>query len=136
MQTLKLQTIKSTSLITAWRLTRQRAMLYLTSSLLLVLSACASVSPNDYRNAGPELQLDQYFNGTVDAWGMFQDRKGKVVRRFTVVLTGTWQGNQGILEEDFVYDDGEKQRRVWTITKGENGQYTGTAADVVGTAQG
>ncbi len=39
-------------------------------------------------------------------------------------------------EEDFVYSDGKKERRVWRLTKLDNGRYTGTADDVVGTAQG
>lgn len=108
-------------------------------ALLLVaglLTGCAGVSPEDYRNSTPRLQLDEYFNGVVDAWGMFQDRSGKVVRRFTVVLNGKWTGNRGVLEEDFVYDDGEKQRRVWTIVREGNDRYTGTADDVIGQAEG
>lgn len=114
---------------------RQLAMTILVSACAL-LSACAGVKPSDYRDAGPPLKLDQYFDGTVDAWGMFQDRKGKVIRRFTVVLKGTWKDNRGVLEEDFVYDDGEKQRRVWTIVQHGDGKYTGTADDVIGQANG
>ena len=48
----------------------------------LLLSACASVQPDAYRDEKPILELDRYFNGTVDAWGMFQDRSGKVIKRF------------------------------------------------------
>jgi hypothetical protein len=48
----------------------------------------------------------------------------------------TWQGNEGVLDEDFLYSDGSKQRRVWRITKLPGGRYTGTADDVVGIAQG
>ena len=54
-------------------------------------------------------RLDRYFNGTVDAWGMFQDRSGKVVKRFTVVLRGTWTGDTGVLDEDFTDSDGTRE---------------------------
>jgi hypothetical protein len=45
------------------------------------------------------LDLKTYFNGPLVAHGIFTDRSGKVVRRFTVQMTGTWQGNQGVLDE-------------------------------------
>jgi hypothetical protein len=41
-----------------------------------------------------------------------------------------------VLDEDFVYSDGTTQKRIWTIRKLPDGRYTGTAADVVGEAQG
>jgi hypothetical protein len=56
-----------------------------------------------------------YFNGTLDAWGVFTDRSGKVVKRFTVVMNCSWQGNDGVLDEDFTYSDGTKQRRIWRL---------------------
>ncbi|CAN8140299.1 hypothetical protein THIOSC15_2120024 [uncultured Thiomicrorhabdus sp.] len=59
-----------------------------------------------------------------------------VLRRFTVEMTGTVKGNQLVLDEHFIYDDGEKQRRVWTITDLGQGNYRGQADDVIGTAQG
>ncbi len=41
-----------------------------------------------------------------------------------------------VLDEDFVYSDGTKQKRVWTLKKTGAGTFSATAADVVGTAQG
>lgn len=103
---------------------------------VLSLAACRSVSIDDYAGTRPGLDLASYFNGRLTAQGMFQDRSGKVVRRFTVEMTGSWQGNQGVLDEHFTYDDGEKQRRVWRLVKQPDGSYTGTADDVVGEARG
>lgn len=100
------------------------------------LAGCAAPDVADYAAQRPQLDLQTYFNGTVDAWGMFTDRGGKVVKRFTVVLVGRWQGNDGVLEEDFLYSDGTRQRRVWRIRKLDDGRYTGHADDVVGEAQG
>jgi hypothetical protein len=62
------------------------------------------------------LDLKTYFNGPLVAHGIFTDRSGKVVRRFTVQMTGTWTGNQGVLDERFTYSDGKTERRVWRLT--------------------
>jgi hypothetical protein len=117
----------------AWLRTVQRVAVLV---CLATLGACASVSPGVYDGEKPELKLEQYFNGTVDAWGMFQDRSGKVVKRFTVVMQCTWIGDTGTLDEDFSYSDGTREKRIWTIKKIGPGQYQGTASDVVGLALG
>lgn len=101
-----------------------------------VLAGCASADIADYAGETPALQLSEYFNGTVDAWGVFTDRSGKVVRRFTVVMDCRWQGDEGVLDEAFTYSDGSTQRRVWRLTRHADGRYTGRADDVVGTAEG
>jgi hypothetical protein len=102
----------------------------------LALQGCAGPEVSQYATEKPVLELDRYFTGTVDAWGVFTDRSGKVVKRFTVVMVCTWQGNEGVLDEDFTYSDGTKQRRVWRLTKEAGGRYTGRADDVVGLAHG
>lgn len=38
---------------------------------------------------------------------MFQDRSGRVVKRFCVRIDATWEGNRGTLDEHFEYADGE-----------------------------
>jgi hypothetical protein len=101
-----------------------------------VLGGCAGPQLSDYSQQRPKLELDRYFNGRIHAHGIFQKRGGEVVRRFTVVMDCHWQGNQGVLDEAFSYSDGSTQRRVWHLTKHENGRYTGRADDVVGDAQG
>jgi hypothetical protein len=94
----------------------------------------------DYAAEKPVLDLRQYFNGTIDAYGIFTDRSGRVVKRFTVVMTCSWQGppgqEVGVLDEEFSYSDGSRQRRIWTLKRQPDGRYSGTAADVVGQASG
>ena len=108
-----------------------------TLALTLLLGACASApEASHYAAEKPRLELQQYFNGTLDAWGMFQDRSGKVVKRFTVLMTCRWDGDVGTFEEDFSYSDGTKERRVWTLRKTGQNTYVGTAGDVVGDAAG
>lgn len=90
-----------------------------------------------YAATTPAFAPEAYFNGPIKAWGMVQDRTGKVRERFDVTMIGKWDGDTGTLEEDFTYySDGSTQRRVWTIKKLANGRYEGTAADVKGKAIG
>ncbi len=108
--------------------------------LVLGLGACAGIEVEQYRAEKPVLDLRQYFSGTLDGWGMFQDRSGKVIKRFHVVIEAGWEGSRGTLDERFTWSDGEAggnpPRRVWTLTDHGDGRYTGTAGDVVGEARG
>ena len=115
---------------------KRRSILALAAASAAVLAGCASPTPVDYASEKPVLDLKKYFNGDITAHGLFTDRSGKVVRRFTVDMKCSWQGDDGVLDERFSYSDGEKQRRVWRLKKLPDGRYTGTADDVIGIAQG
>lgn len=101
-----------------------------------LLQGCASQNVQTYADQKPDLDLPQYFNGTVDAYGIFTDRSGTVVKRFTVRIDCTWQGDEGTLDEHFSYSDGSTQQRIWHLTRGSDGRFTGRAADVLGEAVG
>lgn len=102
----------------------------------LALSGCAGQRIEGYAGQQPVLRLSEYFNGTVDAYGIFQDRNQQVVKRFTVVMQCSWSGSEGVLDEAFTYSDGTTQRRVWRLTELADGHYRGRADDVVGEASG
>lgn len=102
----------------------------------LMLSGCASNSLDYYQQTVPPADIKQYFNGPIKAWGIVQDWRGRVVRRFEVNMVGQWQGNVGTLSEHFDYYDGKTQQRVWSITQLKDGSYEGTAADIIGKATG
>ena len=115
----------------------KRRLALATSALALAtLSGCGTQKIVDYAAEKPVLDLSSYFNGTLDAYGVFTDRSGKVVKRFTVVMNCSWQGADGVLDEDFTYSDGTRQKRVWRLKKLADGKYTGRADDVVGEALG
>ncbi len=110
-------------------------------NLLLILccvlvSSCSSVSITDYAQEQPTLDLHEFFSVPVEAWGMFQNRSGEVIKRFHVDIRSHRQGEQLILDERFAYSDGTTERRVWTLTPDGETRWTGTADDVVGEAQG
>jgi hypothetical protein len=99
------------------------------------LSGCSSPGVDVFRAEQPKLDLRQYFDGTVDAWGIVRDRDGTISQRFTVEIQATWKGDVGTLDERFKYSDGRTQQRIWTLRKSGD-RYVGTAADVVGEAAG
>ncbi len=103
---------------------------------LLVLGACAAPDVTRYAAERPALDLVKYFSGTTDAWGMFQKRSGEVVKRFHVVIEGRETDGALVLDEHFEYSDGTRQQRVWTLRQQPDGHWSGTAGDVVGTAEG
>ncbi|WP_243756201.1 DUF3833 domain-containing protein [Shewanella sp. BF02_Schw] len=102
--------------------------------------SCSSASIEDYQQTTPTLDLATFFDGKLTAAGVVQDFSGKVTRKFTVTMEAHWvdspEGKQGVINEWFIYDDGEKQTRVWNITDKGNGLYEGTANDILGIAQG
>ncbi len=102
----------------------------------LLLSACAGPDVQDYAQEKPRLDLRQYFNGPMTGHGVFTDRSGRVKARFVVRMNARWQAHEGVLEEDFDYSDGRKERRVWRLTHLGEGRYSGRADDVAGEAQG
>ena len=95
-----------------------------------------NMKPEDFKNKKPTIKIEEYFEGNVEAWGILQDRKGKVTRSFNAKMSGKFENNILTLVEDFYWKDGEEQKRIWKIEKIDEHNYSGTAPDVVGTAKG
>lgn len=106
----------------------------LSLSLITAIAGC-SAALQDYAESKPELYLERFFSGQLEAYGIVQDRSGKVVRRFKADIVGEWEGDTGVLDEVFYFADGEQQQRCWRLSK-QNRAYFGTAEDVVGKASG
>lgn len=101
-----------------------------------MLNGCAGNNLDYYKETIPQADIQQYFNGPIKAWGIVQDRSGRVTRRFDVHMVGKWDGDVGTLTENFDYYDGKKQQRIWTIRKMADGTYEGKAADIIDKATG
>ena len=113
-----------------------KARLFTALTALVILNSCTSMKPSDFASSTPELVIEEYFVGETQAWGLFEDRFGKLRRQFTVDITGEWDGELLVLDERFRFSDGETDRRVWKITKTGPHSYEGRAGDVIGVAQG
>ncbi|MBJ7554603.1 DUF3833 domain-containing protein [Marinomonas spartinae] len=97
-----------------------------------MLNACSSPNVALYAKNKPEFKLQQFFNGPLTAHGIVKNRSGEVIRYFNADLVGSWNNGVGTLKEHFLFNDGEKQQRTWTLTPTKNGKYESSAGDVVG----
>ena len=102
------------------------------------LSGCAtSLDGERYRSVEPSFDLFQFFDGTVRAWGLVQNRKGEVIQKFEIDIQGKILGNRITLDERFRYSIGTgPAKRVWQIERLDTGQYQGAADDIIGEASG
>lgn len=107
--------------------------------IIASLFGCGSPKLETYADLEPKMDIKEFFDGNIKAWGVIQNRSGEVTSRFDADLVGSWEGNQGTLEEVFHYYEGAKgktENRTWHITRIDAHHFTGTAGDVVGTAKG
>ncbi|MDY0873361.1 DUF3833 domain-containing protein [Dongia rigui] len=102
----------------------------------IALSGCNTMKIEDFAGKQPVLKPETYFLGETRGSGMFHDRFGNLRRQFVVDMVGEMDGDVLVLTEDFVYDDGEKEQRVWHLKPIGGGRYEGVAGDVIGTANG
>lgn len=106
------------------------------AALAVGLGGCSGAAIDDFAGKTPEFRIEHWFQGKTSAWGLFEDRFGTVRRQFTVDIEGRFDGKALTLDENFLYDDGERERRLWTIMAGDDGHYSGKADGVVGVAEG
>ncbi len=81
-------------------------------------------------------EITAFLAGRTTAWGIFEDRFGRLRRRFRVVMDGRWEGKVFVLDEAFHSDTGDTERRTWRIAPGAGGHFTGTCDDCLGQAAG
>ena len=112
-----------------------KRFLLMALALTMLVAGC-STEVTEYRQQQTGLDICTYFPGNTEEWGMVQDRSGNQIRRFHVEIAGDVIGDTLTLNEHFVYDDGEKQQRVWHIRRVGQNRYEGTAGDIEGVATG
>ena len=109
--------------------------------LSLGITSCARRDVGTLYSHQPRLVLEEFFVGQSVAYGIFEDRFGNLRRQFRVNLSGQLDGSRLVLDEEFLYDDGERASRIWTIdrlgsAKDGTVSYSGRAADVKVAAHG
>ena len=107
----------------------------------LLFAGCFQTDMKQFENNKPKLDLFAFFEGETIAYGIFEDRFGNLKRQFRVNIEGKIDNKTLTLDEDFLYDDGEKAKRIWTIKKQIDSNdnkitYVGNADDVEGKASG
>lgn len=102
-----------------------------------LLTGCASMHAQDYAASTPSMDMLEYFSGQVHAWGVIQDRSGKVIRRFTLEMQGASRPDGGLaIHETLDYVDGGHETRDWSVRRLDEHHVAATADGIVGTAQG
>jgi len=107
-----------------------RIPLFLLISLGLI--SCGSTNIAVYQQNQPTLNVESFFKGKLTAHGIVKNRSGEVIRYFNADLKGSWDNGVGLLEEEFLFDDGELDYRTWVLTPHADGGYVSTANDVTG----
>ena len=103
----------------------------------LTLAACTGKpSFDDQTLSDRKLNLEEFFVGELVAYGQFQDILGTVRRNFVVTINGKWDGETLTLVEDFIYEDGATEQRIWSLVKTGPDSWEGTAPGVIGVATG
>lgn len=109
-----------------------RHRILVVTALSLTAAACASAP--DAAGART-LTLEEFFQGHVTARGTFINSFTGDVRGLTVAIDSSFDGKTLTLVEDFAYDDGERDKKTWQLTRTGDRTYTGTREDVIGEAK-
>ena len=104
--------------------------------ICLSFVSCSNIRPVDYAQESPTLDFKKFLQGNLTGWGIYQERGGRVAKRFRIDMTADWQGNIGKFIERFHFNDGTKQVREWTLTRIDDHHYIGKANDSVGSGKG
>ena len=81
-------------------------------------------------------EFTNFFHGHTKGWGVFDDRFGRLRRRFEVEMHGSWQQDMFVLDEHLKYGDGGVEQRTWRVKSMPEGRFEATCPECIGTAQG
>jgi hypothetical protein len=119
-------------------MTRRRLVLTLSALALAGLSAPfggAQARNRQVPSSAPRpLLLEEFFRGPLTAEGVFRNTRDGTTRGLKVRMFGRQEGDTLVLREDFVYSDGERDRKTWRFTRTGPDAYSGVREDVIGTA--
>lgn len=108
----------------------------LLAAIMSLLSACTGMSVQHFDGATPVFDPIAYFDGPTRSWGVIQARDGTPQSRFRADLSGHRVGDTLVLTQDFTFDDGRRQQRVWHLRRVDAHRFDATASDVIGVAAG
>ena len=94
------------------------------------------MAPQNFDRSAPRFEPEKYFEGPTRSWGVMESRHGNPRSRFRTEMMGRRDGDTLVITQDFTFEDGRKQQRVWRIRRIDEHRYEATAPDVVGTAPG
>lgn len=93
-------------------------------------------TPEDYEEGHPIFELKEHLKGEMICEGVIFGPLGRVTSTFAADFSIAWDGEKGIMDELFRYNDGSTQVRQWRITAKPNGAFALEADDVPGGGSG
>ena len=79
---------------------------------------------------------EDFFSGELKASGMFIDRFGNIQKRFSADVVCEPANDGFVLNENFTFDDGTTEKRIWEIKRTSDKSYVGLTDDVRNQAKG
>lgn len=89
-------------------------------------------SPEDYEDGFPTFEIKKHLNGKMVCEGVIFGPLGRVTSTFVADFDISWDGDRGVMDELFRYNDGSTQTRQWIIQNGKDGHFSTEAEDVPG----
>ncbi|MHA6346744.1 DUF3833 family protein [Roseivivax sp. CAU 1761] len=90
----------------------------------------AAQRPEDYGDGQPAFDLREHLAGPILCEGVIYGPRGRVVSRFVGRFHVDWDGDDGVMTEQFLYDTGETQDREWRLSLRGDGFFDAYADDV------
>ena len=114
-----------------------RVSFYVVLLLIVVFTAgCSSLQPRSFDGGRPQFEPERFFEGATHSWGVIENRSGNPRSRFRADMMGRRDGEYLVITQDFTFEDGHTQQRVWRLRRIGEHRYESTATDVVGVAAG
>ena len=105
--------------------------------IALLITGCAGgLKPESFAGAGPRFDPYAFFEGPTRSWGVIESRSGQPKSRFRTEMMGRRDGTDLVITQDFTFEDGHKQQRVWRVHRIDDHHYDATANDGVGVSHG
>ncbi|MEJ7746777.1 MAG: DUF3833 family protein [Luteimonas sp.] len=104
--------------------------------VVAVLTSCADAPTQRFDGASPAFDPIAYFEGPTHAWGVLESRDGTPKSRFRADLVGRRDAGALVLTQDFTFEDGRRQQRIWRFHRVDAHRYDATADGVIGVATG
>jgi hypothetical protein len=102
----------------------------------LLSAGCRTLQPESFAGAEPRFEPEKFFEGPTRSWGVIESRSGRPKSRFRTEMMGRREGSDLVITQDFTFEDGHQQQRVWRVRRIDDHRYDATASDVVGVSHG
>jgi hypothetical protein len=108
------------------------------------LSSCTYIERFNYKPTeiaplarAPKMEVKNFFNGDLEVFAITQDSGGKIIGSYTAKMSGKWEDNKGVLQQNFINEIGKKDSRTWLITlDSTDGTFNAIGHDVVAPVKG